>query len=90
MFNTSSHRTLSPCCSIAFLPIVAIELTENPSSKCVRACTSKSIHIEPLTVDWQNSQQIRTVWQSWYLSGSFVHGAGSRAQGINTEALEAH
>ena len=34
MFNTSSHRTLSPCCSIAFLPIVAIELTENPSSKC--------------------------------------------------------
>ena len=42
MFNTSSHRTLSPCCSIAFLPIVAIELTENPSSKCVSHSVPKS------------------------------------------------
>ena len=27
--------TFPPCCSIAFLPNVAIALTENPSSKCV-------------------------------------------------------
>ena len=28
--------TFPPCCSIAFLPNVAIALTENPSSKCVK------------------------------------------------------
>ena len=35
MFNTSSHRTRSPCCSIAFLLIVGIELIAN---QCQSVC----------------------------------------------------
>ena len=33
--NTYNFSDFSPCCSITFLPNVAIALTENPSSKCV-------------------------------------------------------
>ena len=55
--NTSSDRTRAPFCSLTFLPIVAIELTENQ-------CQSVSTRVPPLRRHSEDVEMLknRYVW----------------------------